>query len=132
MKILAFVASVLLAVTLPAIAAEYQGKTSDGRRLPARVYSYATGGMFEAEVEFRGDLAILYFVNGGQLAIRLSWPMIHDPKNIVGYGRVGQLPLGRALSIGIGTDPALAGSITLGGGSFSDMWSIQLLSDSPL
>lgn len=132
MKILAFVASVLLAVTLPAIAAEYQGKTIDGKRLPARAYSYATGGVFEAQVEFRGDLATLYFVNGGELAIRLSQPMIRDPKNIVGYGRVGQLSPGRALSIGIGTDPVLTGSLTLGGGSFNDTWSIQLLFDSPL
>ncbi|MBD1848090.1 hypothetical protein H6F89_32975 [Cyanobacteria bacterium FACHB-63] len=132
MKILALVASALLAVSLPAIAAEYQGKTIDGKRLPARAYSYATGGMFEAQVEFRGDLATLYFVNGGELAIRLSQPRIRDPKNIVGYGRVGQLPLGRALSIGIGTDPALTGGITLGGSSLNDTWSIQLLSDSPL
>jgi hypothetical protein len=132
MKILAFIASALLAVTLPAIAAEYQGKTIDGERLPAKAYSYATGGVFEAEVEFRGNLAILYFVNGSQLAIRLSQPMIRDPKNIVGFGHVGQFPLGRALSIGIGTDPALTGSLTFEGGSFSDTWIIHLWPDSPV
>lgn len=131
MRILAFVASILLIMPLPAIAAEYQGQSIDGRRLPAKVYSYGTGGVFEAEVEFKGNLATLYFVNGGQLVIRLNQSTIRDPKNIIGYGNVGQFPLGRALSIGIGTDPGLSGSISFGGGSFSDTWAIQLLSNSP-
>ncbi|BAU16126.1 hypothetical protein LEP3755_66930 (plasmid) [Leptolyngbya sp. NIES-3755] len=132
MKGLALVASVLLAMTLPLSAAEYQGKTIDGRRLPAQVYSYGTGGVFEAEVEFKEDLATVYFINGGQLQIRLNQSTIRDPGNIVGYGRVEQLPLGRSLSIGVGTDPGLSGSVTVGTGALNDTWVVRLLSSSPL
>lgn len=131
MKGLALVVSVLLAMTLPLSAAEYQGKTIDGRRLPAQVYSYGTGGVFEAEVEFRGDLATVYFVNGGQLQIRLNQSTIRDLGNIMGYGRVGQLPLGR-FSIGLGTGSGLSGGVTIGAGSLNDTWGIRLLPISPL
>jgi len=132
MKGIALVVFVLLAMTAPLSAAEYQGKTIDGRRLPAQVYSCGTGGVFEAEVEFKGDLDTVYFVNGGQLQIRLNQSTIRDPANIVGYGRVGQLPLGRSLSIGVPTDPALGGSVTVGAGALDDSWIIRLLSSSSL
>lgn len=95
MRRFALTASILLAMTLPAHAAEYEGKTIDGRKLLAKVYSYATGGVFEAQVEFQRDLATIYFVNGSQIIIRLSQSAIRDPNNIIGYGGVGQLPLGR-------------------------------------
>lgn len=95
MKLLTFAASILLAITLPAHAAEYGGKTIDGTKLPAKVYSSATGGVFEAQVEFQRDRATIYFVNGGQLVLRLSQPIIRDPNHITGYGRAGQIPLGR-------------------------------------
>ncbi|MER3432618.1 MAG: hypothetical protein C4288_04105 [Leptolyngbya sp. ERB_1_1] len=131
MKILALAALILLAMTLPAQTAEYGGKTIDGRRFPAKVYSYATGGVFEAQVEFQRDLATIYFVNGGQLIIRLRQPTIRDPNHIIGYGRVGQFPLGRSLSIGIGADPALSGNVTAGAGTLNDLWSIRLLTETP-
>ncbi|GAP99963.1 hypothetical protein NIES2104_65290 [Leptolyngbya sp. NIES-2104] len=115
----------------PTHAAEYDGKTIDGRKLPAKVYSSATGGVFEAQVKFQRDWATIYFVNGGQLVIRLSQPIIRDPNNIIGYGQVGQLPLGRSLSIGIGADPALNGSVTAGGGTLADLWTIRLLPETP-
>lgn len=126
MKIFALAASLLLVTTLPTMAAQYEGKTIDGRRLPVKVYSYATGGVFDAQAEFKQDRATIYFVNGTQVFLRLSQSTIRDPNNIVAYGRVGQLPLGRSFSIGIGADPASNGNV-VGAGALSDLWNIRLL-----
>lgn len=134
MRVCALVTSVLLLLTLPAAAAQYGGRTIDGRRLPVKVYSYATGGVFDAEVEFKRDIATLYFVGGSQLLLRLNQPTIRDSNNILGYGRVGQLPLGRSFSIGIRGDNGLisgsntgpTGSFSVGGGALSDLWKIML------
>lgn len=126
MRVFALVTSVLLLLSLPTSAAQYQGKTIDGRKLPVKVYSYATGGVFDAEVEFKRDIATLYFVGGSQLLIRLNQPTIRDSNNILGYGRVGQLPLGRSFSIGIRGDNGAIGSFSAGGGALSDLWRIML------
>ncbi|WP_404790091.1 hypothetical protein [Altericista sp. CCNU0014] len=96
----------LLALLLaePAIAAEYRGKNIDGKRFAGKVYAYETGGVFDVQVEFRKKKAVLYFANGGQQTIRLKRSNITDPKNIVGWGRVGFLSLGGILSVGVADD----------------------------
>jgi hypothetical protein len=98
--------SLLLALLLaePAIAAEYRGKTVDGKRFAGKVSSLETGGVFDVQVEFRKKQAVLYFVNGGQQTIRLKRSKITDPKNIVGWGRVGFLTLGGIFSVGVADD----------------------------
>jgi hypothetical protein len=126
MKIFALVASVLLMLTTPTLAAEYRGRTIDGKKLPVKVYSYATGGVFDAEVEFKKNIATVYFVGGSQLMLRLNQPTITDSNSILGYGRVGQFPLGRSFSIGIGGDTGSIDSLSIGAGSLNDLWRITL------
>jgi hypothetical protein len=126
MKRLALIVSILLTMSLPTLAAEYQGKTIDGRKIPAKVYSYETGGVFEAQVEFNGNFATIHFVNGGQLRVRLNQSQIKDPNNILGHGRVGQVALGRFLSIGLAGDNPSTGGIRISAGSGRDLWMIRL------
>lgn len=126
MKVFGFTLAALCLLAAPTLAAEYQGKTIDGKRFNAQVYSYQTGGVFDAQVEFQRDLAIVYFVSGSQLTIRLNQPSIQDPTAILGYGRLGSLPLTRWLSLGLATDNGITGGVTLGGGRFEDLWQIKL------
>lgn len=49
------------------MAVEYQGRTLDGQPLKARVYSYETGGVFDATVKFEDRRATIRFVNGSQI-----------------------------------------------------------------
>jgi hypothetical protein len=66
MNVVATVTLLLLLLTTPALAAEYQDQVIDSRKFTTRVYSYETGGLFGAEVEFRGDRATIHFASGGQ------------------------------------------------------------------
>jgi hypothetical protein len=120
------VSALALLLTPPTLAVEYQGKNIDGRKLPANIYSYKTGGLYEAQVQFKQDFATIYFVNGSQLTIRLNQRTITDPKNILGYGRPGQIPLSRWLAVGVGSEAGLSGNVALGAGRLEDLWSIQL------
>jgi hypothetical protein len=86
-----------------AIAAEYRGKSIDGKRFAGKVYSYETGGVFDVKVEFQNKKAVLYFVNGGQQTLRLKRAEIRDPRNIVGWGR-GFLNIGGIFSVGVADD----------------------------
>jgi hypothetical protein len=83
-----------------AIAAEYQGKNIDGRRFRGQVYSYETGGVFEAEIEFHKKQATLYFVNGSQQTVRLKRSKILNPKDIEGWSR-GFFTIGDIFSVGV-------------------------------
>lgn len=83
-----------------AIAAEYQGKNIDGRRFAGQVYSYETGGVFQVEVEFRKNQAILYFVNGSRQTVRLKQSNIQDLKGIEAWSR-GFVNFGGFFSIGV-------------------------------
>jgi hypothetical protein len=83
-----------------ASAAEYQGKTIDGRRFRGQVYSYETGGVFEAEIEFHKKQATLYFVNGSQQTVRLKRSNILNPKDIEGWSR-GFFTVGDIFSVGV-------------------------------
>jgi hypothetical protein len=86
-----------------AIAAEYHGKNIDGKRFAGKVYSYETGGVFDAKVEFQNKKAVLHFVNGGQQTIRLKRAEIKDPRNIVGFSR-GFFNIGGIFSVGVADD----------------------------
>jgi hypothetical protein len=101
------IASTLLSVLWSgggaAIAAEYQGKNIDGRRFKGQVYSYETGGVFQAEVEFRKKQAILYFENGSRQTVRLKQSKILDPKDIEVWSR-GFFTIGDIFSVGVADD----------------------------
>jgi len=94
MKALGLLASALLLLPLPVSAVEYQGQNIDNRMLDAKVYSYATGGVYDAQVRFRQNEATIYFVNGDRLNVRLSQRVITDPSDIQGFGRIGFFNLG--------------------------------------
>lgn len=55
----------LCLLSSPSLAAQYQGKTIDGRKLTAKVYSYETGGVYAAQVQFDRDRAALVFAGVG-------------------------------------------------------------------
>lgn len=110
----------------PSQAAQYQGKTIDGQRLSAKVYSYETGGVYEAQVRFEGDQAMIEFSSGERLTLKLNQSVIRDPEQIEGYSRLGQIPIGRNFSIGLNQggvtdDPSFQRSVSL-----RDRWSIRL------
>lgn len=92
---LAVLISVLTAA--PAHAAEYQGKSIDGRKLDAQAYSYETGGLYDVQVQFKRNRATIYFASGSRETIRLNQENItnlgsiegHDPGPLsIGVGRV--------------------------------------------
>jgi hypothetical protein len=86
-----------------AIAAEYRGKNIDGKRFHGQVYSYETGGLFEAEVEFRKKQATLYFINGSQQVVRLTRPKIQNLKDIEASSQ-GLIHIGGIFNFGLTTD----------------------------
>jgi len=64
MKNLGLVLLSLFLLTAPALAVEYQGRSLDGKKLPAKVYNYATGGVYDAQVRFEKQRATIYFSAG--------------------------------------------------------------------
>lgn len=126
MKVFGFVVTTLLLLTMPARAVEYQGKNLDGIKLPAKVTSYKTGGEYDVEVQFKQNLATIYFAHGGQTTIRLTQRVITDPNNIEGIGKLGQVYLGNSFSIGLDFDRStgdVAASVTP---TTDYIWSIRL------
>lgn len=103
MKIFGFVVTALL-LTAPARAVEYQGKNLDGIKLSAKVISYQTGGEYDVQVQFKQNLATLYFPHGAQTTIRLTQRVITDPNRIEGIGKLGQVYLGSSFSVGLDFD----------------------------
>ncbi|MEH1873791.1 MAG: hypothetical protein V7K73_20810 [Nostoc sp.] len=79
----------------PAIAVEYKGQNIDGKKLPARAYYYATGGVYKVQVRFHNKRATIYFDDGNQTTIQLNQEAIADSNNIEGFGKLGQYPLNR-------------------------------------
>lgn len=93
---------VLLMVQMPlAGAAEYQGKTVDGRTFPAQIYSYETGAVYEAQVQFKQDWATIEFPAGGQFRAKLQHAAITDPARIEVFGSPGRILLGSSFSVGL-------------------------------
>lgn len=90
---LVFLMSALLAA--PTHAAEYQGKTIDGRKFNAQAYSYETGGSYDVQVQFKKNRATIYFAGGSQETIRLKQESITNLDSIEGHNP-------GPLSVGVG------------------------------
>lgn len=101
MKVLGLVLPVLLMLVPPAMAVEFKGQNIDDRKLPARAYYYATGGVYKVQVRFHHKRATIYFDNGNQITIQLNQEAIADSNNIEGFGKLGQYPLSRTFSVGL-------------------------------
>jgi hypothetical protein len=56
---------------MPAPAVEYQGRNLDGKKLAAKAYYYATGGVYNVQVRFKQERATIYFAEGNQITIQL-------------------------------------------------------------
>lgn len=125
-KVISLVVPLVLGLATPVLAVDYQGVSLDGKKLPAKVYSYDTGGLYEAQVEFKRDLATVYFASGSQLVVRLNQKTITDLDNILAYGRLGQIPINRWLGVGVRSDNGLTGGLTVGAGQLKDLWRISL------
>jgi hypothetical protein len=82
-------------------AAEYNGKNIDGKKLAATVYYQETGGTFNVQVEFQGNQAILYFVNGSQQILQIQEIVISNPHQIYGWGRSLSLNIYGIFNIGL-------------------------------
>lgn len=127
MKIFWLTLSTLSLLATPVIAAEYQGKNIDGKKIPARVFYQQTGGVYDVEVEFNGDRATLHFTDGSQVILNLASPNINDPTNIIGYGRIGFIPINRRFSFGLESgDPNNNVGSPTPSPSAPDIWKIQL------
>jgi hypothetical protein len=109
----------------PVLAVEYQGKNLDGRRLTAKAYYQRTGGVYDVQVQFERDRATLYFSDGSQVTLKLGGQRITDPSNIVGFGRLGYVPLNNQFSIGLESGNP-AGEIGSPSSRAGDVWRIQL------
>jgi hypothetical protein len=107
----------------PVLALEYRGQVLDGKKLKARAFYAATGGVYEVTVIFRGTRATLYFTDGSEANVRLQSASVSDIGNIVGYGRLGYIPINRSLSIGLEQgDRTATPNLNFGG----DLWRIGL------
>lgn len=101
MKIFGLFLSVLLLLSAPAPAAEYQGRNIDGVFLKGKVFFSTTGGVYDVMVLFKGNRATIFFANDNQITISLRQQVITDPNNIEGVGGVGQYYLNNSLSVGL-------------------------------
>lgn len=113
-------------LTTSVIAVEYQGKNLDGRRLSAKVYYQKTGGVYDVQVQFRGDQATLYFTDGSQVTLNLGGRRITDPSNIIGFGRLGYVPLNNRFSIGLESSNPTGDIGSPSSRRVGDVWRIQL------
>ncbi|MDM9383044.1 hypothetical protein QUB80_20325 [Chlorogloeopsis sp. ULAP01] len=127
MKVLGLVlATALFMLVKPTTAAEYQGRNIDGKKLAAKAYYYATGGVYDVQVRFKDNRATIYFDGGSQTTIRLKQRAIADPKNIEGFGKLGQFPLGGIFSIGLDRDNNIIGNPQLADSPLAGLWRISL------
>lgn len=110
MKVLGLVLPALFLLTTPAMAVEYQGQNIDGKKLAAKAYYYATGGVYNVQVSFENRRATIYFSDGNQTTIRLRQRVITDSNNIEGFGKLGQFPLNGTFSVGLVYDTNLVGN----------------------
>lgn len=101
MKLFGLTLSTLLLLAPGAVAAEYQGKILDSQPFEAQVYSFATGGVFQATVKFDDRRATIQFVNGDQLWTTVD-QTITNPDRIV--ARSGLNLFGLGLRVGYSLD----------------------------
>lgn len=123
MKNLGVILLALFLFSAPALAVEYQGRNLDGKKLAAKAYYHATGGVYDVQVRFDGERATIYFASGERITIQLNQQVITDPKNIQGFGKPGYFPITRNFSIGLdsGNDAQPSDSEALEG-----FWSLSL------
>ncbi len=127
MKVLGLVLPTLFLLTTPVLAVEYQGRNIDGRKLPAKAYYYATGGVYNVQVSFKHNRATIYFSNNSQTTIRLNHRAIADPSDIEGFGKLGQISLNRVLSVGLDSDTNLVGNSPMPGSrALEGFWRISI------
>ena len=127
MKVLGLVLPALFLLTTPAMAVEYQGKNIDSRKLAAKAYYYATGGVYNVQVRFEDKRATIYFTGGAQTTIRLRQGVITDPNDIEGFGKLGHFPLNGIISVGLDYDNNLVGDRLLSGSHpLAGFWRIRL------
>ncbi|MFQ4143826.1 hypothetical protein [Chlorogloeopsis sp. ULAP02] len=127
MKVLGLaLATALFILVTPATAAEYQGRNIDGKKLAAKAYYYATGGVYNVQVRFKDNRATIYFDGGSQTTIRLKQRAIANPNHIEGFGKLGQFPLGGILSIGLDNDSNFIGNSQLSDSPLAGFWRISL------
>lgn len=124
-KQLGFIVTSLLLLAPAAVAAEYQGKTIDGKRFEAKVYSVQTGGAYDAVVQFDRQLVTVYFA-GGQATLRLTQAVITDPTAIAAIGRLGHVPVGRNFSVGLDFDRSAGNFPSPQVPVRNDIWRISL------
>ena len=110
MKVLGLVLPVLFLLTTPAMAVELNGQNIDGKKLAAKAYYYATGGVYNVQVRFNNRQATIYFGDGNQVIIQLNQQVITDSNNIEGFGKLGQFPINRTFSVGLVYDNNWQGS----------------------
>ncbi len=126
MKVIWLTLLTLSLSTTPILAVEYQGKNLDGRKLAAKAYYQKTGGVYDVQVQFQGELATLYFADGSQVTLKLGRQRIIDPSNIVGFGRLGYVHLNNWFSIGLESNNPTDNIGTSSPRTLADVWRIQL------
>lgn len=127
MKVLGSVLAALFLLTTPAIAVEYQGQSIDGRKLNAKAYYYATGGVYNVQVRFDKRRATIYFSDGNQTTIQLNQKVITESKVIEGFGKLGHYPINNVFSVGLVPDNEWAGSgLSLQLNPLEGLWRITL------
>lgn len=126
MKVDGLVLSALFLLSTPAVAVEYQGQNIDGKKLAAKAYYYATGGVYNVQVSFDEKRATIYFGDGNQTTIKLNQQVITDSKSIEGFGKLGQLPINGIFSVGLVYDNDLVGNGLQQSNPLEGMWRITL------
>ncbi|MBW4602275.1 MAG: hypothetical protein KME29_22560 [Calothrix sp. FI2-JRJ7] len=126
MKVLGSVLAALFLLTTPAVAVEYQGQSIDGKKLDAKAYYYATGGVYDVQVRFDKRRATIYFSDGNQTTIQLNQKVITDSKVIEGFGKLGQYPINQTFSVGLVYDSEWGSSGLPQSNPLEGLWRISL------
>jgi hypothetical protein len=77
-------------------------------------------------VQFERERATLYFSDGSQVTLKLGEQRITDPSNIIGFGRLGYVPLNNLFSIGLEFSNPTDNIGTSSLRPLEDVWRIQL------
>ncbi|MEH2273679.1 MAG: hypothetical protein V7K40_02375 [Nostoc sp.] len=120
---------VLLILSTPAMAVEFKGQNIDGKKLPAKAYYYATGGVYKVQVSFHNKRATIFFADRNQITIKLRGQVITDSNNIEGFGKLGQYPVNNTFSVGLvyGNDwPDSSSGQLQQSNSLDGLWKISL------
>lgn len=89
-------------------------------------YYYATGGVYQVQVSFKGKQAIIHFGDGNQVTIRLNQRAIGDSKIIEGYGKFGQVPVNDGFSVGLVHDSSVGDGQLPQANPLEGMWRIEV------